>query len=273
MIPASFDYHKATSLEEALSLLEKHGYDAKLLAGGHSLIPAIKLRLNRPAILIDISGIAGLNAIVEDGDDLVIGANCTHHDLMTSELVQNHLGVLASAAGMIGDIQIRNRGTIGGSLAHADPASDYPATVLATRATIEVMGPNGQRSIAADDFFEGIYTTALADNEIIIAIRFPKCNQGVYHKFFQSASRFAVVGCAIVVKEGKIQVGITGVSDVPYRAKAVEEAFAGDAAAAAAHAVDGVEVLGDHFASEEYRSHLAKVYTERAINDALGDDY
>ena len=209
MIPAPFEYHKASSLEEAISLLDQHGYDAKVLAGGHSLLPAMKLRLNRPGILIDIGGIAGLDGIQADGDEIVVGANCTHQAIAESELVQNHLNILSQAASVIGDLQVRNRGTIGGSLAHADPASDYPATVLATDAKIEVSGPGGQRSIAATDFFQGIYTTALEDNEIITAIRFSKVAKGAYQKFFQSASRFAVVGCAVVMDGDNIKVGMT----------------------------------------------------------------
>ncbi len=268
MIPAKFDYHKASTLEEAMSLLDEHGYDAKLMSGGHSLIPAIKLRLNRPGIVIDISGLSGLNTITEDGDEIVVGANCTHAAIASSALIQKDLHLLAKAAGMIGDIQVRNRGTIGGSLAHADPSSDYPASVLATDAKIEVVGSGGSRTIAATDFFEGIFTTALEDNEIITAVRFPKVGKGTYQKFFQSASRFAVVGCAVVVDGASVKVGITGVSDTPYRATAVESAYSGDAAAAAAHAVDGIDVMGDHFASEEYRAHLAKVFVERAITEA-----
>ena len=265
MIPAQFDYHKANTLEEAVGLLDQHGFDAKLLSGGHSLLPAMKLRLNRPGVLIDISGIAGLNNIVEESDEIVVGANCTHHAIATSEIINTHLNILAQAASVIGDLQVRNRGTIGGSLAHADPASDYPATVLATDAKIEVAGSGGSRSIAATDFFQGIYTTALEPNEIITAVRFPKVAKGAYKKFFQSASRFAVVGCAVVVDGDQIKVGMTGVADAPYRATAVENAYNGDVEAAAAHAADGVEPLSDHFASAEYRAHLARVFAARAI--------
>jgi len=264
MIPAEFQYIKASSVSQAVSLLAEHGYDAKLMSGGHSLIPAMKLRLNRPAVLIDIGGISEMNSITEEGDNIVVGANCTHKAVHTSELIKSQVGVLSQTAGVIGDVQIRNRGTIGGSLAHADPASDYPAAVLATGATIVAQGPNGARQIAATDFFQGIFTTALADDEIITSIRFPKCANGVYKKFFQSASRFAVVGCAVVKDENGVRVGVTGVSDTPYRASAVESAYDGTTSAAS-HAVDGVDVMSDHFASEEYRSHLAKVYVERAL--------
>jgi len=266
MIPAEFKYIKASSVSEACSLLAEHGYDAKIISGGHSLIPAMKLRLNRPAVVVDISGIAEMNSISEDGDAIVIGANCTHKMIHTSSLVKDKVNVLSQTAGVIGDTQIRNRGTIGGSLAHADPASDYPAAILATDASIKVQGPGGEREIQATDFFRGIYTTALADDEIITSIRVPKCANGVYKKFFQSASRFAVVGCAVVKDESGVRVGMTGVADTPYRASAVEGAYDGTTGAAS-HAVDGIEVMGDHFASVEYRSHLAKVFVERALSE------
>ena len=265
MIPAKFDYIKATSVDHAISLLVEHGYDAKILAGGHSLLPAMKLRLNRPAVVVDIGGIEGLAEIRLDGDSVVVGANCTHDQIENSDLVQEHVPVLSQTAGVIGDLQIRNRGTIGGSLAHADPASDYPACILATDATIVVKGQGGQREIAAEDFFEGIFMTSLADDEVITGIRFPKSPTGVYVKFYQSASRFAVVGCAAVKTGTGVRIGMTGVADTPYRAKAVEAAYDGTSSAAA-HAVDDVEVMSDHFASEDYRAHLAKVFVGRALD-------
>lgn len=264
MIPAKFDYIKAFSVSEAIDLLGKHGDEAKILAGGHSLVPAMKLRLSRPEVLIDISGISGMNTITEDGNEIVIGANCTHSAIANSDLVNSKANILAQAAKCIGDLQVRNRGTIGGSLAHADPSSDYPATVLACDANIMVQGKQGKRTIAAADFFMGIFTTALAEDEIITAVRFPKVSNGNYQKFFQSASRFAVVGVAVVKDANAVKVGVTGVSDTPYRATAVEKAYDGTGAAAS-HAVDGVDVMSDHFADEEYRSHLAKVYVKKAL--------
>jgi len=264
MIPSKFDYIKVASVREAVGLLDKHGYDAKILSGGHSLIPAMKLRLNRPELLIDISGIANMNSITEDGGEIVVGANCTHNAILNSDLVNSQVNILAQTAKTIGDVQVRNRGTIGGSLAHADPSADYPATVLACDANIEVEGKNGKRTIAATDFFEGIFTTALADDEIITAVRFPKVAQGNYQKFYQSASRFAVVGVATVKEGNAVKVGVTGVSDTPYRASAVESAYTGNSDAAS-HAVDGVEVMTDHFANEEYRSHLAKVFVKKGL--------
>lgn len=264
MIPAKFDYIKVGSVSEAINMLEKHGDEAKILAGGHSLIPAMKLRLSRPEMLIDISGISGMDAISEDGDEIVVGAGCTHNAIANSELVNSQLNILAQTAKCIGDIQVRNRGTIGGSLAHADPSSDYPATILACDAKIEVEGKSGKRTIDATDFFLGIFTTALAEDELIMAIRFPKVANGSYHKFFQSASRFAVVGVAAVKEGNSVKVGVTGVSDTPYRATAVESAYDGTGGAAS-HAVDDVDVMSDHFADEEYRSHLAKVFVKKAL--------
>ena len=265
MIPAKFDYIKASSVSEAIGLLEKHGDEAKILSGGHSLIPAMKLRLSRPEVLIDISGISGMNTITEDGDEIVIGANCTHAAIIASDLVNSKLNILAQTAKCIGDIQVRNRGTLGGSLAHADPAADYPAVVLACDSIIEVEGKNGKRTIAATDFFLGLFWTALAEDEIITSIRFPKVANGNYQKFFQSASRFAVVGVAVVKEGDSVKVGVTGVAGAPYRATAVENAYTGNSDAAK-HAVDDVEdVMSDHFADAEYRAHLAKVYVKKAL--------
>ncbi len=264
MIPSKFDYIKVSSLNEAIELLDKHGYDAKILSGGHSLIPTMKLRLNSPELLIDISSVPELNSITLEGDEIVIGANCTHHAILSSEIVNAHINLLAQTAKCIGDIQVRNRGTIGGSLAHADPSADYPATVLACDATIVVQGKQGERSIVASEFFQGIFTTAIENDEIITSVRFPKVANGNYQKFYQSASRFAVVGVAVVKEENKVKVGITGVSDTPYRATAVENAYDGTATAAS-HAVDGIDVMSDHFADVNYRSHLAKVYVKKAL--------
>jgi len=265
MIPSKFNYIKASSTNEAIDLLQKHGFDAKLLSGGHSLIPTMKLRLHSPELLIDISGISDLNTISEEHNEIVIGANCTHHQILSSTLVTTHVNVLAQTARCIGDIQVRNRGTIGGSLAHADPASDYPATVLACDAIIVVQGKQGKRNIKATEFFQGIFTTALTEDELIVAIRFPKVANGNYQKFYQSASRFAVVGVAVVKEGDSVKVGVTGVSDTPYRATAVEEAYANSRETAANHAVDNVDVMSDHFADEAYRSHLAKVYVKKAL--------
>ena len=286
MIPTAFDYQRANSVEEALSMLAD---DTKIIAGGHSLLPAMKLRLSTPAKVIDISRIEALQNIQNDGSDLVIGAGCTHAQIAESDLVKETLSMIAEVAGMIGDVQVRNFGTIGGSIAHADPSADWPGALLAADATIVCQGTNGSRSIAANDFFTGFYETALAENEIITAIRIPSNPPGTgklrscYKKFVQPASRFAIVGCAVVMRMDRgstcthARVAFNGVSDGPYRATAVEQALTsqsvtGDSIAAAAdQATLGKMVNEDLFASEEYRTHLAKVFARRAIDACSGD--
>ncbi len=284
MIPASFNYHRASSVNEALDLLKQYGDDARLLAGGHSLLPAMKLRMNAPANLIDIGRIAELNSIRVENGTLHIGAGATHSAIAASPDVQGHAPVLADTAGMIGDVQVRNKGTIGGSLAHADPAADYPAVLLILNASINVIGPNGTRSIAAGDFFQDLYVTALEENEIITGVEIPAMPQGagaVYLKFAQPASRFALVGCAALVKKdggtcSEVRVAFTGVGNMPFRDSGVEGALTGQSAdasaieAAAAQAADGIDVLSDHFAGEDYRTHLARVYARRALSQAAG---
>ena len=282
MIASSFEYFAPTSVDEALALLSEHGDDAKILAGGHSLIPAMKLRLAEPAVLIDIQRVEGLKGVSESDGTLVIGALTTHHELESSDLVNQKLPILAQTAGEIGDVQVRNKGTIGGSLSHADPAADWPATILALDADLKIVGSGGERVVKATDFFEELYTTALEADEILteIHVAVPAENTtGSYLKLHQVASGFALTGvAAVLTKSGdiceNIAVGITGVSDVPYRASEVESALAGRAltadniAAAAEKAADGVDILEDIHASEAYRSNLAKVYTRRAIEGA-----
>ena len=283
MIPNNFEYHRAESIDDAITLMVKYGDDAKLLAGGHSLLPAMKLRLNQPGVLIDIGRIQELRYIKEGGNGLTIGAGATHHDILSSELAANHLPMLCEAADLIGDIQVRNMGTIGGSVAHADPAADWPGVLIAAKASIEVKGTNGSRIITADDFFEGFYTTALKENEILTAIHIPAPPSGAgssYKKFMQPASRFAIVGCAAIVKQkdgkcGSISLAINGLSDCPFRASNVEEALTGTALneanidEALAGLGNDVMIMEDHYASEEYRLHLAKVYSKRAIMAAI----
>lgn len=282
MIASSFEYFAPTSVDEALALLSEHGDDAKILAGGHSLIPAMKLRLAEPAVLIDIQRVEGLKGVSESDGTLVIGALTTHHELESSNLVNQKVPILAQTAGEIGDVQVRNKGTIGGSLSHADPAADWPATILALDADLKIVGSGGERVVKATDFFEELYTTALEADEILteIHVAVPAENTtGSYLKLHQVASGFALTGvAAVLTKSGdvceNIAVGITGVSDVPYRASEVESALAGRAltadniAAAAEKAADGVDILEDIHASEAYRSNLAKVYTRRAIEGA-----
>ena len=279
MIPASFDYESPKTLNEALSLLASHE-DAKLLAGGHSLLPAMKLRLANPPLLIDLGRIGGLDYIRDAGDTISIGALTTHGTVASSQLLLASSPLLAQAAGNIGDIQVRNRGTIGGSLAQAHPSADYPAAVLALDARIVTASQSGERVIPAREFFTGMFTSALRPDEIITEIRVPKTTGAgtVYKKFAHPASGYAVVGVAVVVrgsnaKIDEVAVGITGVGEIAYRATAVEAALRGKAASALAeaarHAADKVEALGDNYASAEYRRHLAQVYTRRALQEAL----
>jgi carbon-monoxide dehydrogenase medium subunit len=284
MIPAQFDYIAAKNLDEALQLLAKHKDDAKLLAGGHSLLPAMKLRLMQPSVLIDISRIKDLSYIREEGGQVRIGAMTTHYQIESSDLLRRVCPLLTEAAPHLGDVQVRNKGTIGGSLAHADPAADWPAPILALDAEMVVSGAKGERVIKAEKFFVDLLTTALEPGEILREVRFavPKGKAGQsYVKFRHPASGFAVVGVAVsLVKDaaGKCQsagVGITGVGAKAYKTSGVENALKGAALddksvrAAAAHAADGVNVNSDLFASAEYRKHLAEVYTRRAIEQAV----
>jgi aerobic carbon-monoxide dehydrogenase medium subunit len=275
MIPASFDYESPRTLDEAFAILSKNE-DAKLLAGGHSLLPAMKLRLAAPSVLVDLGRIEGLAYIRDAGDKIAIGAMTTHADVAASDLLERDSPLLKQTALQIGDVQVRNRGTIGGSLAHSDPAADYPAAILALDAELVARTANGERTIAARDFFTGLFTTDLRPNEIITEIRVRKTRDGrtAYEKFHHPASGFAVVGVAVVVhlKGGNIQhaeIGITGIAANPYRATRVEQELRGKNASAVAeasqHAADSVEPLSDYFASAEYRKHLAAVYTERAL--------
>ncbi len=282
MYPAQFEYHKASTVKEALDLLGKYKDEAKLLAGGHSLLPAMKLRLAQPKHLIDIGKVAGLSGVKEEGGTLVIGAMTTHYAIESSALLKSKCPLLPEVAGHIGDPMVRNMGTIGGSLAHADPAADWPAAAIALSADLVAEGPKGKRTIKADDFFKGLLTTALADDEILTEIRVPAAADNVksaYAKFPHPASRFAVVGVAAVLtmdggKISKASIGITGAGSKAVRAKGVEAAIAGKAAdaasiqAAAEKGADGVDVQPDLQGSEEYKKHLLKVFSKRAIEAA-----
>ena len=278
MIPAAFEYESPRTLGEALALLASRD-DAKLLAGGHSLLPAMKLRVAAPATLIDLGRIAGLSYVRNAGDEIAIGAMTTHAEITASDLLHTASPLLAETASHIGDVQVRNRGTIGGSLAHADPAADYPAAILALDAEMVAMSERGERVIPARKFFTGLMTSALRPNEILTEIRIPKTTGAgtAYKKFHHPASGFAVVGVAAVVKlrGGNIEsaaIGITGVGMHAYRATAVEAALRGKPlsaiASAAEKAAGKVEALGDSYASAEYRRHLAQVFTRRALQAA-----
>jgi carbon-monoxide dehydrogenase medium subunit len=283
MIPSQFDYHAATSIDNALSLLAEHGVRAKVLAGGHSLLPMMKLRLAQPEVLVDISRIPGLNDIHRDGDQVAIGALCTYHQLEASHLLREAAPLIGDAASQVGDPQVRNCGTIGGSLSNADPAADMPAVALALDAELIARGPGGARAIAARDFFQGMFTTALAPDELLTEIRFRPFASGTgsaYWKYPNPASRYAVVGVAVVVQVqngacAAARVGITGAGSTPVRGAAVEAALTGkpldaaNIAAAADRAADGVDLISDLHASADYRAHLLRVYTRRALAAAV----
>jgi len=275
MIPANFDYVRPASVDEAVSLLKKHGDDAKLLAGGHSLIPAMKLRLARPKVVLDIARIAALSYIKQSGDTIAIGATTTHFEIETSKVLADRSPLLAETARHIGDVQVRNKGTIGGSLVHADPAADYPAAILALEAEIDLVGPKGKRTVKASQFFIDLLQSAAAPDEILTEIRVPATSKSVaYVKTEQKASGFALAGVAVVTTASGVRVGVTGVASRAYRATGVEGALGKDRSAqaialAASHAAHGVDVLSDIHASSEYRAHLAQVNTKRALERAF----
>ena len=279
MFPSEFDYHRAQSIQEAIDLLGKHE-NAKLIAGGHSLLPMMKLRLAQPELLIDISYISGMSGIKADNGSISIGALTTHYQAESSDVLQKSCALIPEAEREVGDVQVRNRGTIGGNLAHADPASDLPAVMLALGAEVRVVGPHGERTITADNFFVDMLTTALDAQEVLTEVRVPAMKPGqgaAYVKHPHPASHYAVVGVAAVVTRDAAgtctgcRVGITGAGPKAVRASATEAALTGKSltpeniAAAASHAADGMDFLGDSYASESYRKHLVDVYTRRAI--------
>lgn len=283
MVPSAFEYHRPTSLAEATQLLASHD-EAKILAGGHSLLPIMKLRLATPSVVIDIGRLDELRGIQESDGAIVIGANATHYDCETSLLLQQRCPLLAETAAAIGDVQVRNVGTIGGSVAHADPAADWPAAILAVNAEITLAKTDGTRIVRAADFFVDLLMTAIEDDEILTQIRVapnPPRTGGAYLKVPQPASGFALAGVAAQVTLGSdntiehVAVGITGIDNTAYRASATEAALRGQAATesaisqAATQATDGAEALEDIHASAEYRLHLARVYTKRALLQAV----
>jgi carbon-monoxide dehydrogenase medium subunit len=284
MIPASFEYHAPKTLEEAIRLVERHGDEAKLLAGGHSLLPLMKLRLASPRYVVDIGRLRGMSYIREENGHIAIGALTTHAEVEQSDLLKAKCAVLAETASQLGDVQVRNRGTIGGSLAHADPAADYPATILALEAEIVAASFSGTRTIPARDFFVDMLTTQLRPGEILTQVRVPILPPRAgtaYCKLRQPASGFAIVGVATrldIERGGKITgavVGITGLGPKAFRAVGVEKALKGKStspkllADAARHAAQGIEPLGDLHASAEYRREMAVVFTRRALERAL----
>ncbi len=271
MIPVAFDYKRAGSAEEAIALLTEYGDEAKLLAGGHSLLPLMKLRLATPAVIIDVGRLSNLSYIRDGGDHIAIGALTRHRDVETSDLLAAQQPLLAHSASNVGDNQVRHRGTIGGSVAHADPASDLPATLLALGASFVAKGPGGERTIASADFYKGFLESDLAADELLTEIRVPK-SPGPgwgYQKFNRRAQDWAIVGVS-VIRNGSTGVALVNMGSTPLRAAAVEAALAQGASArdAAELAADGTEPPSDLNASPDYRRHLAKVLVRRALEAA-----
>ena len=272
MIPAPFEYRRVDTVDEAIQALSD-GPDAKLLAGGHSLLPLMKLRLARPSLLVDISRLQDLKYVKEEGDRVAIGALTRHHDVANSEVLQELCPIVSYAAGEIGDPQVRHVGTIGGSVAHADPASDMPSVLLALDAEMEVRGPGGVRNVGAGDFFKGLFEPDLATDEVLTEIRVPKTTgRGwSYLKFHRRAQDWALVGVAALAQNGSgPSVALTNMADRPVRAAGVEEELAGgaDPAVASQRAAEGTSPPTDAFASAEYRLELVKVLVRRALEEA-----
>ena len=283
MIPVQFDYLAPTSVEEALAALAQHGDEAKVIAGGQSLLPVLRMRLNAPEVVIDLGGIAELRGIRDDGDALVIGAMTTHHDVLNDALVKEHALLLIRAEHQLADAQIRHRGTFGGALAHADPAGDLGAPALALGAEFVIAGPGGSRTVAADDFFVDLFETAIAEGDLLTEIRVPKFTGwgAHYEKFVRVAHQWPIVAVAAAVKVdgdtiSEARVGLTNMGSTPIRARAVEEALVGQPATeeavgtAAARATEGTNPPSDLNGAADYRSHLAQVLTRRAVLAAAG---
>lgn len=284
MLPGEFEYHRASSVDEAISLIGQYGDDGKFIAGGHSLLPLMKLRLAEPAHLIDISRIPNLSFVRRSNDSITVGALTTHYQLEVDEELAKAAQVVPEAASHIGDVQVRNRGTVGGSVAHADPASDLPSVLVALDAEFVAKGPNGERAIKAADFFEDLMTTSLREDELLTEIRFqvPQGKAGsAYEKLANKASHYSVVGAAAIIivgGDGNVQdcrVAFSGVSSKPIRATGVENALKGkqptaeNIAEAASHAAEGIDyALSDIHASDEYRLAMTKVYAKRALTKA-----
>jgi len=284
MIPAKFDYVRPVSLDDAVAALAGGGEDAKVIAGGQSLLPLLRLRLANPELLVDVAGLDELRGVTDAGDALLIGARTTHYQLLHDPLVAEHCGLLAEATGTVADPAVRHRGTLGGALAHADPAGDLPAVALALDATLVARGPGGQREIAARDFFVDYLSTSLRPDEILTAVRIPKLGPGWgyrYEKFHRTAQSWATVGVAALVRRSngtvtEARIGLTNMGPVPVRATAAEQAASGAAAtadalrAAAARADEGTEPPADLHGAADYRRHLARVLTGRALTAAAG---
>ena len=283
MIPSKFDYVKPTSVADAVAALQQGGDDAKIIAGGQSLIPVLRLRLAAPSLIVDLGGIPELRGVREDGDKVVVGAMTPYYDILKDDLVKQHVTLLAQATETVADNQVRHRGTVGGSLAHADPAGDLGAVALALDAEMEIAGPSGSRTVPASDFFVDYFTTALGDGEILTEIRFPKYTGwgSHYEKFNRTAQAWSMVAIAAAIRtEGgsiaEARVGLTNMGTTPIRARGVEEALVGQPAtadavrAAAERVTEGTAAPSDADAASDYREHLAKVLTGRAVLAAAG---
>ena len=283
MIPAAFDYLAPTSGDEGVAALVEHGEDAKVLAGGHSLLPLMRLRFAVPSVVVDIGRVEELRGVRDAGDHLVIGAGTTHHEVVHDALVRQHCGLLAEATATVGDAQVRHRGTIGGATAPGDSAGDLPAVVSALEGTFVAQGPGGRREIAAADFFQGYLETALAPDEVLVEVRIPKHDGWgyAYEKFGRVAQAWAIVGVAALVRRdngsiAQARIGLTNMGSVPVRAAAAEEALTGtdrtdDAIRSACqHAADGTTPPADLSAQPDYRQHLARVLSARAVARAAG---
>ena len=282
MIPLAFDYEVAESVDHAIELLKENGDEAKLLAGGHSLLPIMKLRLAAPAVLVDLGRVEELRYVREEGDHIAIGAMTRHTDVEHNSLLQEQCGLLAYTASLVGDPQVRHRGTIGGSVSHGDAASDLPSALLALEGQFVIKGAGGERTVAADDFFKDYLETDLAPDEVLTEIRVPRLGSNTgwsYKKFNRRAQDWAVVGVAAVVEKsnGSIssaRIGLTNMGSTPLRATATEGALSGadtsSVAEAASSAAEGTSPASDIAASAEYRRHLARVLARRAVEEALG---
>lgn len=278
MIPVPFDYVRPTTVEEAVQALVEGGNDAKLLAGGQSLLPVLRLRMGDPSLVIDLGGVPELRGVRDDGDAIVVGAMTTHHDVTRDELLAQHVALVPAATRTVADPQVRHRGTLGGALAHADPAGDMAAPTLALDAELVVNGPQGERRVAASDFFEDYFTTAIGPQEILTAIRYPKYTGwgARYEKFNRVAQAWSIVAVAATVKVdagtiSDVRIGLTNMAGTPVRARAVESALVGRAMsedtvrAAAAAAAEGTSPTSDVDAGSDYREHLSRVLTGRAV--------
>ncbi|RST72709.1 xanthine dehydrogenase family protein subunit M [Siminovitchia acidinfaciens] len=284
MIPAKFDYVRADSVERAIQLLQESDGEGKLIAGGHSLLPLMKFRLTEPGLLIDISRISELKGVRKEGDRVIVGAMTTHREAANDPVIKEHIPVLAEAARQVGDIQIRNRGTVGGNIAHADPAADLPAAAIVLDAELTIQGEDGEETMSLDDFIIGPLITMMPENGVVTNVTFaipPSHAKSTYLKYFHPASGYPVVGVAVVAgtdSDGKIdyvKVGITGAGDMVFRAEAVEQALMGQVPSesvidsAAGLAAESADMGSDLFASEEYREQLCKIYTARALKTVL----